>query len=63
MINAQSSIFNVQGKERRGFIKKEKLTVGEDRLGFSKVLDLQKLTGRLLRTLDVVGDGPFQSTF
>jgi hypothetical protein len=28
---------------------------------FSKVLDLQKLTGRLLRTLDIriMGDGPF----
>ena len=32
----------------------------EGRLWFSKVLDLQKLTGRLLRTLDIdMGDGPF----
>jgi hypothetical protein len=31
----------------------------EGRLRFSKVLDLQKLTGRLLRTLDILGDGPF----
>ena len=31
----------------------------EGRLRFSKVLDLQKLTGRLLRTLDILGDSPF----
>jgi len=35
----------------------------EGRLWFSKVLDLQKLTGRLLRTLDIVGRRSFQSTF
>lgn len=41
-------------------VKRKKLTVLEGRLRFSKVLDLQKLTGRLLRTLDRdVGDGPF----
>jgi len=46
-----------------GQIKNKKLTVSESRLRFSKVLDLQKLTGRLLRTLDIVGRRSFQSTF
>ena len=39
---------------------KKKLTVSGRSPDFSKVLDLQKLTGRLLRTLDswIMGDSP-----